>query len=131
MKHKAIPDLAQLSDSDFLREIATGLTLLHNNANEIQKSATLLFEANNHVASQILQLVANEEAAKYFILLDAARCPLGSAKRGAQLRKFNDHLAKGIYAKALDWRPDKLGALRRYVSTELDKFYLDGPSDVS
>jgi hypothetical protein len=51
--------------------------------------------------------VAEEEAGKFLILFDAARCP--RLWLGHHLKKFNDQLAKGIYADAYGWHAATCG----------------------
>jgi len=68
-----------------------------------------------------------EEAAKFFILLDAVRCPKTSRHFGRQLRYFYDHLAKGIYALHYLYHPADFAEVKRYVASHREEYYLDGP----
>jgi hypothetical protein len=78
-----------------------------------------------------IQVVATEEAGKYLVLLDAVRCGRASQRiRARQLRRFGDHLAKGIYAKVTDWSPATFGEIIRYIDQLRRSHYLDGPSDM-
>lgn len=131
MKHRAITDLQQLGKKDFIYQVATGLSLIHDHVVELQASSESLIQNGRFRAHRIIEAIVCEEAAKYLILLDAVRCPWKeSALRSEQLSKFNEHLAKGVYAKACGWRPDRFGTLCSYVATELDEYYLDGPEGV-
>jgi hypothetical protein len=81
---------------------------------------------------EILRLFVEEEAAKFHILLDAVRCPRQPPDRFArQLGYFNQHLAKGIYAKYYNFAsPSDLTEIRRHMDLERQTLYLDGLNDV-
>ena len=101
MKARAIKDLTQLADPLFFAAISEGLGLIAKNVARLWDAASMLGEnAMSHAAS-VLTVIAEEEAAKYLILMDAVRCPRQPADRLVrQLARFNDHLAKGIYARS-------------------------------
>ncbi|RDH86963.1 MAG: hypothetical protein DIZ78_05505 [endosymbiont of Escarpia spicata] len=131
MKHRAIRDLNQLSDNDLFYEIAIGLNKIYENCCELSESSKHLFENNNYRASNIIYSIANEEAAKYIILIDTLRCPRKNKKSiTKQLAKFNDHMAKGVYAKLCGWSVSTYKELCSYIEGELDQYYLDGPMDI-
>lgn len=82
-------------------------------------------------ACRVLATIAEEEASKVLILLDAVRCPrLPSDRLSNQVGRFNDHFAKGLYARSCWYRPTTLGQLQEYINHDRDQFYLDGPNDV-
>lgn len=63
--------------------------------------------------------------------MDAVRCPRKPDDRFAkQLSRFNDHLAKGLYAYAYWLCPATLEELQTYIDRHRKEFYLDGPNDV-
>ena len=131
MRPRATKDLAQLTDSAFLAEVAEGLGLIIANARRLYASATVLAEAKRFHGARVLQALSEEEASKHLILLDAVRCPRQPSDRFAsQLGRFNDHLAKGLYARACLLRPGTLGQLQEYLDHYRVDFYLDGPNDV-
>jgi len=131
MKHRAIKDLNQLTDNDFFHEVSVGLAKIHENCIELDKSFKLLVENKNYRASRIIEAVSKEEAAKYLILIDALRCPRKKHKEiTRQLAKFNDHMAKGVYAELCDWRPSTYDELVKYIKNSLEEYYLDGPLGV-
>jgi hypothetical protein len=75
--------------------------------------------------------LAQEEAAKVLILLDVVRIGWrNQALVQRQLRRFYDHLARGIYARVVEGRPADLAEVRRYVDSLRRSHYLDGPNDV-
>lgn len=131
MRVRAIKDLSQLSDSAFFAEAAEGLSLVMANARRLYASAIMLAEGKHYHGARVLEALSEEEASKYLILMDAVRCPRRPGERFAsQLARFNDHLAKGLYAQAYWMRPASLGQLQEYLNHHREEFYLDGPNDV-
>jgi AbiV family abortive infection protein len=132
MKHRAIKNLNQLSDKDLYKEISVGLEKIHENCLELNRSSHFLFENKKYQALKIIEAISKEEAAKYLILIDVLRCPRKQQHQQftRQLDKFNDHLAKGIYAELCGWNPHTYKELCEYIRPNLDTIYLDGPLDV-
>lgn len=131
MRPKASRDLIQLGDPEFFSTIAEGLELIVRNVTRLHDGAVILAKASQKHTSRVLAMQAEEEAAKFLILMDAVRCPrLPVDRLREQLRRFNDHLAKGLYAKACSWKPVTLAELQEYVNIDRDDFYLDGPNNV-
>lgn len=131
MKAKAIGDLVQLKDADLFAAVSEGLGHIHHNMRELEKDARLLHKQKRERTHRVVLGVAEEEAAKFLILLDAIRCPRNPQDQFArQLRRFNDHLAKGLYAKACSWALANFGNLVDYTACERPSLYLDGPNDV-
>ncbi len=128
MRTRAIRDLAQLPDKVVFEELSTGLDLVFKNASRLDEDAQALWDEGRSQGSEILTAICAEEAAKFLILIDAIRCP--SDRLSSQLKRFYNHLAKGIYVECCEWRADSLGQLDSYVREELAEFYLDGPSDI-
>jgi AbiV family abortive infection protein len=129
MRARAIRDLVQLPDKYFFSEVSAGLEHVFHNAARIERDAILLAEQKRSRGSRILMGIAEEEMAKFLILLDAVRCPrVPPESFSQQLSRFNDHLAKGIYAEACNWRPGSLGQLAEYVDDSRQQYYLDGPT---
>jgi AbiV family abortive infection protein len=119
----------QLRKEEFFPAVSKGLELVYENSTKLWESAFELQNQDHLRGFKILEAFAREEAAKYLILLDAIRCPKKEqANFSRQLEKFNDHLAKGVYSHACEWRPSSYADLKRYVRSELDQYYLDGPS---
>ncbi len=131
MREKAIADLDQLPDDRFFEEVSNGLQHLAENVTSIESDAHRLTDQRRPRGARILRAVAEEEAAKYLILLDAARCP-GGGKRllAAHLCCFNQHLAKGLYTKCAYLQSATFGELRKYIDQERQQYYLDGPNDI-
>ena len=76
----------------------------------------------------VLRVLAEEEAAKALVLMDAVRCParLIASRLGNIVRWSYDHLARLIYAEATSWRPVNVAQLREYVDCERKAHYLEG-----
>lgn len=127
---RAILDLVQLSDVDLFAQMSRGLELVLRNARRLAGDAGKLGQLGRGQGSRVLRLIAEEEAAKFLILLDAVRCPREPSWRlHRQLRRFCDHVAKGIYAECCYWRAGSLGQLRSYTEEERRDLYLGGPDN--
>lgn len=101
MRVRASRDLASLPDAEFFETVAEGLGLIVKNIARVYEGAATLSEAGQKHVSRVLSMIAEEEAAKYLILIDAVRCPKQPPSRlSNQLGRFNQHLAKGLYARA-------------------------------
>ena len=123
-----ISHLASLPDHLLFSELADGLDQLRDSAVELHGQACFLAQAHHPRGSWILNQAATEEASKFLMLVDAARCPRNLLSNHLCNRKFYDHLARGIYAKACGWRPGSFGELRTYVERERQSHHLDGPN---
>src|SRR5688572_9600973 len=128
MRVRAIRDLCQLPDRRLFDELATGLRLVLTNAKRLQQAAKRLHKDGRVQASEVLDNVAAEEAAKFMIMIDAVRCP--KSELGRQLSWFNHHLAKGIYSEYYETSPATFGEVRKAVERWRPTLYLDGPNDV-
>jgi AbiV family abortive infection protein len=132
MRVRAIADLDQLSDSTLFDEVAEGLAHIADHVVTVDAHARKLLSDNNPRGGRILRAIAQEEAGKYLILLDAIRCPRipGSPMFANHVRRFNEHLAKAIYGYCCKLRPGTLGELRKWINEERQQYYLDGPNDI-
>lgn len=110
--------------------MSEGLSLILENATRLHEASQVLASAKQAQGYEILTSLAEEEAAKFLILIDAVRCPKTFPERGRHLGYFHDHLARGIYARLADARPIDLAELQRYAESERETLYLDGPNDV-
>ncbi len=129
MKARQIGRLATLPDEELFAELATGLEYVCASAIELHEQACVLAEAKHPRGAWILNQLASEEAAKFLILLDAARCPRDNPELlKKHLPRFYLHLPRSIYAAACIWRPASFGEYRGYLDQELQSHYLDGPS---
>jgi AbiV family abortive infection protein len=131
MRARAIKDLSQLSDSDFISAVAGGIGLIRENAFRLSEDARILCEQERPQGHGALRSHAMEEAAKVLILLDAVRCPRQPASAlSRHLGAFNEHLAKGIYAECQRGRPAHFSDVEEHINRLRREFYLDGPEGV-
>lgn len=131
MKTKAIKDLSQLTDPYLFTQVSEGLNLIFDHMVSIEADVQYLIEQKRQCGFNILEAILKEEAAKFLILLDAIRCPrVPPDNFSKQLGRFNDHLAKGIYALIYDFCPGTFGDLYQMIKRECHEYYLDGPNAV-
>ena len=129
MELRKVGSLVQLGDKELFEEIALGLRLLFQHASQLHADAnTLRGRGNKSHGAVLLHSLAEEEAAKFLILLDAVRCPKQAL--GLHLRKFYDHLARCLYAEAYGaiatgLGSDSFGALKQHLEQEKMSYYLD------
>ncbi len=128
---RAILNLQQLADNALFETISEGISLIVNNAVDLNESSYCLNQAGKFRASEIMSGFAEEEAAKVLILIDFVRCPRDVKERGRLLKRFYSHLAKRIYAMTCEY-PNiaSFGELKKLVDHERRAWYLDGPNDV-
>jgi hypothetical protein len=125
---RAFEDLSQLPDEQLFQELTKGLDLVHKTARSYFEAAEVVAGAGKRNAVEALQVFAEEEAAKFMILLDAVRAPRRQLAR--QLSWCNGHLAKGIYAEYYHTRPADFREVREFVERNRPSLYLDGPNDI-
>jgi hypothetical protein len=89
---RAFEDLCQLPDAQLFEELAKGLDLVHRNATGYFEAAVAVAGAGKQHAVESLHMFAEEEAAKFIILLDAVRAPKSQVSR--QLSWCNGHLVR-------------------------------------
>ena len=136
---RAIKELCKLADPDLFEEAAAGITRVLESVDELDAAARSLLEAGDRgrpsiygsFPPEVLRRLAEEEAAKALILLDAVRCPRANQQdRARTLGYFYDHVAKGIYAEACGWRAIEYSAVAERVDRERVEHHLDGPNGV-
>jgi len=129
VRPRATADLARLADEQLFSEVARGLALIANWIEDLERWADGLAGADA-AGGEVIRLIADEEAAKFLILVDAIRCPRREQKRlVAQLRRCHDHLAKGIYGEICSYSVGTYEELLSYVERLRKSHYLDGPND--
>lgn len=131
MRPRSIYSLASLPEPQFLQELTTGLELISEHVHELELAVNTLTVSKRWRGSEAIRVFADEEAAKFLILLDAVRCDRRhQLRRSTQLKRFNQHLAKGIYANVCEMRPASYDELLRFIGQLRQRYYLDGPNDV-
>ena len=127
----SITDLHCLSDNTLFGAISDGIAHIVENAESLESMAVRLIELGEHRGARMIRALAAEESAKVLILIDVVRCPLEeSGKRVTTLRRFYNHLAKYIHAKACSWQPADFAELERAIHRDRRALYLDGPNEV-
>lgn len=123
--------LASHSRPALLEELAEGMALLVEHVSALERAAETLRGQETPRAVEAIGVIADEEAAKFLILLDVARCAYEDARvKRDQLKRTSSHVAKGIYARAVDIRPADYAEVLRFVDGLRRSHYLDGPNDV-
>ena len=77
---QAIRELAGLNDADFFAAIAEGLGYIRESLSDLLAGLEAIPEENGP-ARAVLHALANEEAGKALLLLDAVRCPRNPPRR--------------------------------------------------
>ena len=122
--------LASVPKAEFFDVLGRGLEAIASHVEMLVASAMRSDAAGDRLAAKILLAIGREEAGKFFILVDAARIPRKCQRRmTSQLKRAGDHLAKSLYFEAMDGRPATLSEIERYLHTERQSHYLDGPND--
>jgi len=128
VKPKQIGLLAQEPDESLFLALSEGMARILENADRLWMAAESLNATDTVTAGLILQTVAEEEAAKYLMLLDAARCE--RSRLGPHLGRFYSHLARGLYVEACHWRTATYAEHLALIDSNRRTLYLDGPNDV-
>lgn len=116
--------LADLPDDKLFSELETGLTLVAQNTTRLAHAAIALSEQGHARAARILASHAEDEAGKFLVLLDAARCPAN--RRQEHLKCAGQHLARLLYAETAKLSPATFEELVRYINGNRKSHYLDG-----
>ncbi len=128
---RAIGHLETLSDPDLFENLSDGMALIVDNAARLENTACRLHRDGDLRASEIMCGFAEEEAAKFLILIDFVRCPRDFDGREPILRRFYGHVAKRIYAMTCSYpRIASFGELSELVERECRPWYLDGPNGI-
>lgn len=121
--------MGRLSDSLLFEELSKGMPLIVNNAISLDTTAHRLYCEKEIRAAEIMRGIAEEEAAKFLILLDFVRCPPASGHRERTLKRFYDHVDKRVYSLTCSYpRIASFGELSELVERECCSYYLDGPN---
>ncbi len=110
-----------------MRVVSEGLPLIYDNATALWNEAQEIAALGNRRAVGILELFAEEEAAKSLLLFDAVRSPRARKDEFRRLVKgLGNHLAKGIYVKYYGSRLADLHEVRTIVNLERREVYREG-----
>jgi AbiV family abortive infection protein len=128
MRPRSAKSLLQVAKGDRPAVLAEGLTLLAEHVATLERSVRLLDDAGEHRGAAVVAVTANEEAAKFLILVDFAR--MGDAtdtELSMQLSRFANHQARCLYCYLSDFSPATFGELRNLANLARRSHYLDGP----
>jgi AbiV family abortive infection protein len=131
MRSRQFHQLANRNEGEFFSLLAEGLSVIAEHGWNLNVSAGSLSDKKEFRGARVLHTLAEEEAGKFLVLLDAARLGRHNQQNlASHLRRAGDHLAKGLYAKSADIRPSDFKELLGYLQHERNSQYLDGPNDV-
>ena len=124
--HQAM-QLCNMSRGDCLVFLAKGLPIIQTSALSMW-AGSLELEKDRPREAAVLRTLAEEEAAKVLVLMDAVRCParLFASRVGKIVEWSYSHLSRLIYATAIWWQATSVAQLREFVDTERTTHYLEG-----
>src|SRR2546423_1283472 len=102
MHPRRLAKLASLPVPRLLSSLAEGMTHIARHLEALEDDASKC-SARGQAA---IRVISDEEAGKFLILLDVARCAYDTQDiKSRQLKRGHDHLAKGIYVEVADMSP--------------------------
>jgi len=129
MRPRAFTKLASYREPKLLVALAEGMSLIAEHVVALDTTAGQQTGPHAARATSAIRAISDEEAGKYLVLLDVARCAREkAAKKADQLRRCRDDVVKGIYARMADMRPATYEELIGYVELLRPNHCLDGPS---
>lgn len=133
MEPRRMVRLLGLPEAQRLPVVAEGLELLAEHVRGKQDDAAALHEVGRHGSGRLLATLADEEAAKASMLLDAVRVAWKPHDQVEKLlrQSFYDHLSRLNIAEIYDF-PAHLDQveIQELLDLNRDTFYVDGPNDV-
>lgn len=128
MRPRSAKSLLQVAKAERPAVLAEGLTLLAEHVATLERSVALLDQAGESRGAAVVAVTADEEAAKFLILLDFARMGDADDKElGEQLSRFANHQARCLYCYLTDFSPATFSELRVLADLARRSHYLDGP----
>jgi AbiV family abortive infection protein len=130
MRTRQFRQLAGMGTAKRLPFLEAGLTAIGANVQQLAAEHDECVRSGARRSAQLVRNVAREEAGKFLILIDAARCP--AADQGLLSDHFNRagvHLAKLIYAQIADYSIATQEELLGAVESHRHRLRLDGPND--
>ena len=132
MEPRSLKRLLDLPKGERNAVVAEGLKLLGDYVEKLQEDAQCMYDDDRSSAAAVLDVFTGEQAASFMILLDLVRAgwDANQALINEQIKRFQNHLARGLYVEAYSGYPATLKELREYIAFHRRSHYLDGPSDV-
>lgn len=123
--------LEQMTESSKREAMSYGLAKIAENVRSLLTEVDRIGNTAAR-ASTILTHIAAEEAGKGFIMVDYMRPyrDMSGEMRSRHLKNVYFHLARGIYVKYYESRPDTFREVQSIVDSYRVSHYLDGPNDV-
>ena len=123
--------LEQMTESSKREAMSYGLAKIAENVRSLLTEVDRIGNTAAR-ASTILTHIAAEEAGKGFIMVDYMRpySDMSGEMRSRHLKNVYFHLARGIYVKYYESRPDTFREVQSIVDSYRVSHYLDGPNDV-
>jgi hypothetical protein len=116
--------LGDLPDEKLFPELETGLALLVKNTACLADAASALSASGQLRPARILASHAEDEAGKFLLLMDAARCPRDRLR--GHLKRAGHHLPRLLYAETAKLSPATFEELVGYLNGHRESHYLDG-----
>jgi hypothetical protein len=111
MRPRAFPKLASYPEPKLLEALAEGLSLIAEHVLALETTASQQTGPHAARAASAIRVIADEEAGKYLILLDVARCARELTEyKDRQLARCSNHVVKGIYARMADMYQRRMGS---------------------
>lgn len=132
MRVREARKIQQLPGAQRNAAVLDGLVLLSEHVLALTTDAEILHDSGRRRGAAVLDVLAAEEAAKVFMLLDIVRAGWRDQKVVGRIlgRWLYSHLARGLYVQAYSGQPANLRELREYVDLSRRDRYLDGPTGV-
>ncbi|TDO14614.1 hypothetical protein EV580_2747 [Mycobacterium sp. BK086] len=132
MEPRSLKRLLNLPKNERNAVVAEGLRLLGDYVEELQADAQDMHDNGRSPAAAVLDVFTAEQAASFMILLDLVRAgwDADQLRVNEQIKRFQNHLARGLYVEAYSGLPATLRELREYLTFHRRSHYLDGPNDV-
>ncbi|MEV0111588.1 hypothetical protein AB0H42_35485 [Nocardia sp. NPDC050799] len=130
MKPRALDRILNLPRANRNAVLAEGMRMLAEHVAQLHTDAELLDQRGRTRGRAVVDMFAAEQAASYLILLDLAR--VGWKDRALahlQVKRFANHLARGLYVVAYDSKPADLAEIENLLRFYRRDYFLDGPND--
>jgi hypothetical protein len=112
--------------------VAEGLSKLGAYVRQLEADAAVLHANGRGQAAALLDVFSGEQAASFAILLDLVRAGWDAEAPliNEQIKRFSQHLARGLYVQAYNGCPETLAEIEGYLRPYRVSLYLDGPTEV-
>ena len=131
MDVKQLSTISNLPWGERIAVISDGLQAIWRNVASLRGTLELLKRASDWRGYSLVQTFAEEEAAKYLILLDYVRYPNSKkALADRYLKYFYSHFVRLLYSELCKIRPATWDEILDWLEIQRASDFLDGPNDV-